>query len=230
MYLPQASNLSLCLHKKCDQAILPLPFPLCAFLPQPLPRPFPRHPISAGYKKCILKLQGATISLISASKAQNLHIYPFEQLQRFISLCRFNSTFLQKKFAFVRRQGSTLLVWFCLGAKPYMTTIHECKNNASFFLNLSTIQPNIVDYKRSKGFARHTQRLVLENMHKSDKAYTKYLLTRLPQAHQRLRAIGMAAFLEGEVVARHGELKDVNFSSSEIVFHIFTGLKIQHRI
>ena len=111
-----------------------------------------------------------------------------------------------------------------------MTTIHECKNNASFFLNLSTIQPNIVDYKRSKGFARHTQRLVLENMHKSDKAYTKYLMTRLPQAHQRLRAIGMAAFLEGEVVARHGELKDVNFSSSEIVFHIFTGLKIQHRI
>ena len=157
MYLPRASNLSLSLHKNCDQAILPLPFPLCAFLPPPLPRPLPRHPISAGYKKCILKLQGATISLISASKAQNLHIYPFEQLQRFISLCRFNSTFLQKKFAFVRRQGSTLLVWFCLGAKPYMTTIHECKNNASVFLNLSTIQPNIVDYKRRKGFARHTQ-------------------------------------------------------------------------
>ena len=157
MYLPRASNLSLSLHKKCDQAILPLPFPLCAFLPPPLPslpRPLPRHPISAGYKKCILKLQGATISLISASKAQNLHIYPFEQLQRFISLCRFNSTFLQKKFAFVRRQGSTLLVWFCLGTKPYMTTIHECKNNASFFLNLSTIQPNIVDYKRRKGFAK----------------------------------------------------------------------------
>ena len=63
-----------------------------------------------------------------------------------------------------------------------MTTIHECKNNASVFLNLSTIQPNIVDYKRRKGFARHTQRLVLENMHKSDKAYTKYLLTRLPLA------------------------------------------------
>ena len=112
-----------------------------------------------------------------------------------------------------------------------MTTIHECKNNASLFLNLSTIQPNIVDYKRRKGFARNTQRLVLENMHKADKAYTKYLLTRLPQAHQRLRAIGMAAFWAGEVVvARHGELKDVNFSSSEIVFHIFTGLKIQHRI
>ena len=111
-----------------------------------------------------------------------------------------------------------------------MTTIHECKNNASFFLNLSTIQPNIVDYKRRKGFARHTQRLVLENMHKSDKAYTKYLLTPLPQAHQRLTAIGMAAFLAGEVLTRHGELKDVNFSSSEIVFHIFTGLKIQHRI
>ena len=35
---------------------------------------------------------------------------------------------------------------------------------------------------------------------------------------------------KGEVVARHGELKIVNFSSSEIVFHIFTGLKIQHRI
>ena len=157
MYLPRASNLSLSLHKKCDQAILPLPFPLCAFLPPPLPslpRPLPRHPISAGYKKCILKLQGATISLISASKAQNLHIYPFEQLQRFISLCRFNSTFLQQKFAFVRRQGSTLLVSFCLGAKPYMTTIHEFKNNASFFLNLSTIQPNIVDYKRRKGFAK----------------------------------------------------------------------------
>ena len=34
----------------------------------------------------------------------------------------------------------------------------------------------------------------------------------------------------GEVVARHGESKDVNFSSSEVVFHIFTGLKIQHRI
>ena len=67
-----------------------------------------------------------------------------------------------------------------------MTTIHECKNNASFFLNLSTIQPNIVDYKRRKGFARHTQRLVLENMHKSDTAYTGYLLTRLPQAHQRV--------------------------------------------
>lgn len=164
MYPPRASNLSLSLHKNCDQAILPLPFSLRAFLPHPLPRPLPRHPISAGYKKCILKLQAATISLISASKAPNLHIYPFEQLQRFISLCRFNSTFLQKKFAFVRRQGSTLLVWFCLGAKPYMTTIHECKNNASFFLNLSTIQPNIVDYKRRKGFARHTQTLVLENM------------------------------------------------------------------
>ena len=112
-----------------------------------------------------------------------------------------------------------------------MTTIHECKNNASFFLNLSTIQPIIVDYKRRKRFARHTQRLVLENMHKSDKAYTEYLLTRLPQAHQRLRAIGMAAFLAGGWwQGRHGELKDVNFSSSEIVFHIFTGLKIQHRI
>ena len=78
---------------------------------------------------------------------------PFWAATAFLSLCRFNSTFLQKKFAFVRRQGSTLLVWFCLGAKPYMTTIHECKNNASFFLNLSTIQPNIVDYKRRKGFA-----------------------------------------------------------------------------
>ena len=205
MYLRRASNLSLSLHKNCDQAILPLPFPLCAFLPPPLPslpRPLPRHPISAGYKKCILKLQAATISLISASKAQNLHIYPFEQLQRFISLCRFNSTFLQKKFAFVRRQGSTLLVWFCLGAKPYMTTIHECKNNASVFLNLSTIQPNIVDYKRRKWFARHTQRLVLENMHKSDKAYTKYLLTRLPQAHQRVARRRHGSFFGRGVVAR----------------------------
>lgn len=102
---------------------------------------------------------------------------------------------------------------------------------------MSTIQPNIVDYKRRKAFAHHTQRLVLENMHKTDKAYTKYLLTRLPQAHQRLRAVGMTAFLaggvktpRGEVVARHSELEDVNFSSSEIVFHIFTALKIQHRI
>lgn len=73
-------------------------------------------------------------------------------------------------------------------------------------------------------------------MHKPDKAYTKYVLTRLPQAHQRLRA-ALAAYLAGEgktrrggVVARHGELKDVNFSSNKIVFHIFTGLKIQHRI
>ena len=92
-----------------------------------------------------------------------------------------------------------------------------------------------MDYKRRKVFARHTQRLVLENMHKSDKAYTEYLLTRLPQAHQRLRAIGMArhgSFFGQERwwQGRHGELKDVNFSSSEIVFHIFTGLKIQHRI
>ena len=113
-----------------------------------------------------------------------------------------------------------------------MTTIHECKNNASFFLNLSTIQPNIVDYKRRKVFARHTQRLVLENMHKSDKAYTEYLLTRLPQAHQRLRAplAWQLFWQERWWQGRYGELKDVNFSSSEIVFHIFTGLKIQHRI
>ena len=128
-------------------------FPSALFSPILYLAPSPATPFLQATRKCILKLQGATISLISASKAQNLHIYPFEQLQRFISLCRFNSTFLQKKFAFVRRQGSTLLVWFCLGAKPYMTTIHECKNNASFFLNLSTIQPNIRDYKRRKGFA-----------------------------------------------------------------------------
>ena len=80
-----------------------------------------------------------------------------------------------------------------------MTTIHECKNNASFFLNLSTIQRNIVDYKRRKGStARHTQRFVLENMLKSDRAYTKYLLTRLPQANQPLRTAGIAAYGAGE--------------------------------
>lgn len=169
-------------------------FPSALFSPILYLAPSPATPFLQATRKCILKLQGATISLISASKAQNLHIYPFEQLPRFISLCRFNSTFLQKKFAFVRRQGSTLLVWFCLGAKPYMTTIHECKNNASFFLNLSTIQPNIVDYKRRKVFARHTQRLVLENMHKSDKAYTEYLLTRLPQAHQRVARHSHSSF------------------------------------
>ena len=61
----------------------------------------------------------------------------------------------------------------------------------------------------------------------SDKAYTNYVLTRLPQAHQWFLAAGMATYLE--VVGRDGELKNVNFSSSEIVFHIFTGLKIQHR-
>lgn len=56
-----------------------------------------------------------------------------------------------------------------------------------------------MDYKRRKGLtARHTQTLVLENMHKSDKAYTKYLLTRLPQANQALRAPRIAAYVAGE--------------------------------
>lgn len=65
-----------------------------------------------------------------------------------------------------------------------------------------------MDYKRRKGLtARHIQTLVLENMHKSDKAYTKYLLTRLPQANQPLRAAGIAAYVAGE----GGNFNDIYF-------------------